>query len=358
MSYVLQFIPDDVRTISWMGNTVEEYIIAGVIFILLLLAFRLFHYTALWRLEALSEKTENEYDDVAIDVIQTIRWWFYVVVSLWLALFSLSVPATMTRAIEVIMIILAVYQVVKAANILVAFFVEKKFEQTSDGQQDSIVALLSKIVKGVVWVLGFLFVLQNLGVDVTSLIAGLGVGGIAIALALQNILSDLFSSFSIYFDKPFTVGDFIAIGDFMGTVEHIGIKTTRVRSMQGEEIILANRELTTARIQNYHDVDEWRDTFSVGVSYDTAPDSLDEIKATIKDVISSMKKVRFDRANATAFGDSAITFDVVFYSKTRDYNTHLANMHAIHTELKRRFDQQGVDIAFPTRTVHLHQANS
>ena len=336
------------------GNTGAEYIVAVISFVLILLAFKLFHHTVLWRLEAMSEKTENDLDDLFIDIVKTIRWWFYIVASLWIAQTMLAVGTVMSRIADAVLIISLVYQVVKAAGLVVDYAVRKKIDGRPDGQSDAIIDLLTKISKFILWVIGFLFVLQNLGIDVTSLIAGLGIGGVAIALALQNILSDLFSSFSIYFDKPFEVGDFIAIGDLMGTVEDIGIKTTRLRSLSGEEIVLANRELTTARIQNYKDTQRWRGTFSVGVTYDTAPETLDEVKQLIQEIADGIETITFERANATKFGDSAINFDVSFYSETGDYTEHMSYMHQLHSRILEAFNERDISIAFPTRTVYMH----
>lgn len=354
MQYINELLPESLRTTEVLSNSIAAYISALVVLVFLVLLFRLFHHFVIWRLETLSDKTDNAVDDLIIDVIKTIHGWFYVYVSFWITLFFLSVPPLVQKAADTILILLLVYQVVRAVGLVIEFFVGKQYGTTSDGQADAVVDLLSKIAKGVVWVIGFLFVLQNLGVNVTSLIAGLGVGGIAVALALQNILSDLFSSFSIYFDKPFVVGDFIQIGELMGIVEDIGIKTTRLRALSGEEIVLANRELTTARIQNYRDTTEWRGALSVGVTYDTAPETLDRVREIIREVAENIDGVRFDRANATKFADSSINFDIVFYSETTDYNEHLAQTHTFHSDLKHRFDEEGIRIAFPTRTVYLH----
>jgi len=356
MNYFLQIIPDSMHGIEFLGNTITEYIIFTILFLLAVCVFRVFHYTALWRLEMFSKQTNNDVDDLFISILKTVTWLFYVYVSFWISLIFLTVPDLIQQTVDSILIILVVYQVVCAVGLIVEYSVSKQFTGVPEGQSEAIIDLLTKLIKGVLWVIGFLFVLQNLGIDVTSLIAGLGIGGIAIALALQNILSDLFSSFSIYFDKPFVVGDFIAIGELMGTVEDIGIKTTRLRALSGEEIILANRELTTARIQNFRNTTEWRGTFSVGVAYDTDSKTLDAIKQILQEIVENKENVRFDRANLTYFAESSINYDVVLYSQTRDYNTHLANIHSILTSVKERFDAENISIAFPTRTVYIHNS--
>jgi len=355
MDLLTSYLSDWFRATSLWGNTMEAYLIAAVAILLVLFVFRMFHYMTLWHLEDLSAKTENDFDDLLIDMLQSVTWWFYIYLSVWIGLFYITLAPLVRTVADSLLIILLVYQVIRAAGYAVEYGVRKQFNQPA-GHEDSIVALLSKLIRGILWALGFLFVLQNLGVDVTSLIAGLGIGGIAIALALQNILSDLFSSFSIYFDRPFQVGDFIAVGEFMGTVEEIGIKTTRLRSLHGEEIVLANRDLTTARIQNYRGMGEWRGSFTVGVSYDTSPELLDRAKELIQETVESADGARFERANITAFGESSINIDAVFYSETGDYNEHLATQHAIHRHVKERLEHEGVTIAFPTRTIYMHNA--
>ncbi|MEX1026591.1 MAG: mechanosensitive ion channel family protein [Candidatus Paceibacterota bacterium] len=345
------FIPGMLEEYTLWGNTANAYLIALIAFLLFFALFRMFHHAVLWRLEVLSGKTSTDLDDLFIDLLKSVCGWFYTLASIYLALLFLTISSLVQDIATVILIVALVYQVVRAAGILVEYSVSKRMG-SNNGQANAMTELLSKVVKTILWALGGLFILSNFGVDITALITGLGIGGIAIALALQNILGDLFSSFSIYFDKPFEVGDFISVNGKMGTVLDIGIKSTRLRSLEGEEIILSNRELSSAQIQNYRDMKEWRGVLPFGVTYATAPDDLDTVKELVTTVITEHDGARLDRANAVRFGESAIEFEVAFYSTTDDFSTHLATQHALITELKRRFEEKGIEIAYPTRTVH------
>jgi small-conductance mechanosensitive channel len=196
-------------------------------------------------------------------------------------------------------------------------------------------------------------VISNLGVDITSLIAGIGIGGIAIALALQNILSDLFSSFSIYFDKPFKVGDFIVVGEHMGSVEKIGIKTTRVRSPQGEEIVIANQELTTARVQNFRRLERRRNLVTLGVTYETPLAKLKKVTGIIEDIINKQKDATFDRVHFQSFGDFSLNYQIVYYVESEEYGVFMDVQQAINFAIMEAFEKEGIEFAYPTQTLYL-----
>ena len=197
--------------------------------------------------------------------------------------------------------------------------------------------------------------LSNLGINVTSLVAGLGVGGIAIAFALQNILNDLFSSFAIYFDKPFVVGDFIKIGEHAGTVEKVGIKTTRIRSTTGEELIISNRELTSARVQNFKRLNERRSIFTIGVVYETTAEKLRRIPSIIQTIIESQSLNRFDRVHFKTFGDFSLNFEVSYYVQTTDYKKFMDTQEIVNLKIVEAFEKEGISMAYPTQTIYLEK---
>jgi small-conductance mechanosensitive channel len=181
------------------------------------------------------------------------------------------------------------------------------------------------------------------------------VGGIAVALAAQNILGDLFSSMSIVLDKPFVLGDFIIVGDLMGTVEKIGLKTTRIKSLSGEQLVFSNSDLLNSRIRNFKRMQERRAVFSIGVTYETPYEKLQTIPATIREVIESQELARFDRAHFASYGDFALVFEIVYYMKRPEYDLYMDTQQAINLELFRRFAESGIAFAYPTQTVHLNK---
>jgi small-conductance mechanosensitive channel len=192
-------------------------------------------------------------------------------------------------------------------------------------------------------------------VNITSLIAGLGIGGVAVALGLQSILSDLFSSFAIHFDKPFLVGDLIMVGDKIGTVERIGIKTTRIRALQGEEIVFGNKQLTDTRIQNYRKMRNRWIVFAIGVSYETPNTVLQEIPALLRTVIESQPKARFDRAHFARFDPSALTFEIAYFVLTDSYRTYMDVQQEINFGILQAFAERKIAPAHPMRVVTMQQ---
>ena len=213
------------------------------------------------------------------------------------------------------------------------------------------------IVKVAVWILGIVFLLSNLGYDVTSIIAGLGIGGIAIALAAQTILGDLFSYFVILFDRPFEIGDFIIIDDKMGVVEYIGIKTTRLRTLSGEQLICSNKDLTDSRVHNYKRMQKRRVVFSIGVTYQTPADVLESIPRLVKEIIEKKDAVIYDRGHFAGFGDFSLNFEFVYYVLSSDYNKYMNTQQEILLNIYRSFENKKIDFAYPTQTIFLEKNN-
>jgi small-conductance mechanosensitive channel len=220
-----------------------------------------------------------------------------------------------------------------------------------DGATATTVTALGYLARMVFWLVILLLALDNFGVDVTTLVTGLGITGIAVALAVQNILGDLLGALSIVVDKPFVVGDTINVDTFTGTVEHIGLKTTRVRSLSGEQIIFSNADLLKARIRNYKRLVERRVVFVTAVRYDTPREKLTRIPAMLKELVLAHQPVRFDRSHFRGFAESALEFETVYFVLTDDYLRYMDIQQAINLEILRRFEQEEIEFAFPTRTI-------
>jgi small-conductance mechanosensitive channel len=203
-------------------------------------------------------------------------------------------------------------------------------------------------------ILVLLAVLDNIpGVDVTTLITGLGIGGIAVALALQNILSDLFASLSISLDRPFAIGDFIIVDEFLGAVEHIGLKTTRIRSLGGEQLVFSNNDLLNSRIRNYKRMKQRRVPFTIGVTYQTPPSKLRKIPDIFKKQLEQFDDVHFDRAHFKAYGAYSLDCEFVYYIHTADYNRYMDIQQVINLGLYEEFEKEGIEFAYPTRTLFI-----
>lgn len=216
--------------------------------------------------------------------------------------------------------------------------------------------VLMPVLKGVAWMVALAFILENMGMEISTILAGLGVAGVAVGIAAQAVLGDLFSYFAILFDRPFRIGDFIVLTpEVRGHIEHIGLKTSRIRSLDGEQIILSNTDLTNSRVKNYRRMTRRRIMFAFGVLYSTPPDKLESLPGTIKSIIDDTPLATFDRAHFRGFGQSSLDFEVVYYVESPDYNEYMDTQQAINLALVRALHDGNMEFAFPTRTIHMER---
>ncbi len=233
-------------------------------------------------------------------------------------------------------------------------FVEKNEESHTQAGLATAVSALRFLTRVAVWSMIVLLIMSNLQINVTTLIAGLGVGGVAVALALQNILGDLFASLSILLDKPFAVGHFIVVDDLTGTVEYVGIKTTRIRSIDGEELIISNSDLLKSRIHNYEHSSERRVLLDVGVTYNTPHEKLKAIPEMVREVVGGVELARFDRARFREYGNSSLNFRIVYFVQSTDYRVYLDVQHEVNLSLFKKFGDAKIQFAFPTQTLYVN----
>ena len=300
--------------------------------------------------EKISSRTENKIDDAVVAMLRSIRPPFYWFLAIYLGLVLLPLPSVAKTVFNGSILAIVLFYAIRAFGIAIDMYLS---QGSLEAQEKTARRFLAALVKGSLWVVAILLLLSNVGVNITSLVAGLGIGGVAIAFALQNILTDLFSSFAIYFDKPFVVGDFIIVGSHMGVVERIGIKTTRLRALQGEEIVISNRELTSTRVQNFHTMQDRRIEMHVGIEYGTPRDVVAGLAQKIRERIEALEGVRVERVHFASFGDSALDFVIVYHVPSGDYTEYMDRQQEINLEIMALFEKEGVGFAFPTRTVHL-----
>lgn len=297
---------------------------------------------------------------IARHVVAKTAGWFLVLVALYVGS-RLLAPTRWTDMIipRVATIGLVVQLGLWATAGLAMFLTLRRARQlATDPSTVAAMDLVGFLMRLFVWTAVVLVLLDNLGVNVTTLIAGLGVGGVAVALAAQNILGDLFSSLSIVLDKPFVVGDFIIIGEYLGSVEHVGLKTTRVRSLSGEQLVFSNTDLLTSRIRNYGRMFERRVVASFRIKYETPVSKVRRIPAMIREIVESQSKVRFDRGHFQALGESALMFEYVYYVLTPAYNDYMDVQQNINLTLLEQLAAEGVEFAYPTQSVFLSGAAS
>ena len=309
----------------------------------------------LWRFASFAERTRNRLDDYLAELFKKTKLFFLAAVGLYAALRFVDVPDAVRTVIGRIAFILLLLQLAIWGNHFITVYIRKyrdaKIEE--DAGAVTTIQAVGFVGKLGLFVIILLLALDNLGIDVTALIASLGIGGIAIALAVQNVLGDLFASLSIVLDKPFVVGDFLIVGDHLGSVERIGLKTTRLRSLSGEQLVFSNSDLLGSRIRNFRRMYERRGAFEVGVTYQTTREQLEAIPGMIRTSVEAQDNTRFDRSHFKSFGDFALVFETVYYVLVPDYNIYMDVQQAINLELVRRFEEEGIEFAYPTQTLHV-----
>ena len=342
---------------SFLQNSVLDYLIFLATFLIGIFVIKILKGISLHRLKAWSKKTATTIDDFLIQIVEKnlIPLLYFGV--LYFAFKSLTLSPSLGKVIDISVAIILTFFSVRFLAALIDYSLDIYWtkKEIDVNRQRSLKGIL-KIIKFLVWAAGVTFLLDNLGFKISTVIAGLGIGGIAVALAAQTILGDLFSYFTIFFDRPFEIGDFIIVGDFLGTIEHIGIKTTRVRSLSGEQLVFSNTDLTNSRIKNYKRMDKRRVVFRLGVTYQTTLEQLKEIPGIIKDTINNVSNTVFDRAHFFSYGDFSLVFEVVYYVKSRDYNMYMDIQQEINFIIKEEFEKRGIEFAYPTQTLFLEKA--
>ena len=336
-----------------LGNTLSDYLHALVALCIALGLSLCLKYVVISRLKVLAEHTKTNLDDFFVSLLASMNLPFYIAVSLYIAVQFLVLHPAIKKIIDAIFVICVVYQLITVGLIFLDYSLAKKVKEANGSSIEHMKDMIQLVIKVSLWVIGLLFILSNLGVNITSLVAGLGIGGIAVALAVQNILGDLFSYFAIYLDRPFVKGDLIVTGTEIGVIERVGVKTTRIRALQGEEIIISNSELTSSRIQNFKKMEERRIVFTFGVVYETPLEKLEKIPQQVQDVIIATERARFDRAHLLTLGDSAYMFEVAYYVQSVNYDDYMDVHQAILFRIIGLCAQENIEFAFPTQTLHL-----
>ncbi len=339
-------------------NTFKAWLIALGVALLAYIALSMLKRIVGRKAAAFAQRTSTEVDDFVAELIHRTKFFFLFLISLYLGSHFLSLPDSLKQALSRLAVLVFLIQFAIWGNALFESWRERVRRQKKEEDPASLTTYtaLGFLVRLGLWTIVLLLALDNFGIDITALVAGLGIGGIAVALAVQNILGDLFASMSILLDKPIVVGDFIVVDNLMGTVDHIGLKTTRLRSLGGEQLIFANNDLLKSRIRNYKRMEERRAMFSVGVVYQTPPDKLAAIPGMIQEIINTQESARFDRSHFKTFGNFSLDFETVYYIKSPDYYTYMNIQQAINLAIFRRFQAEGIEFAYPTQTIFVDRS--
>ena len=338
----------------FLGNTTKEWAIAISIIVGSILLLRLIKKIVVTQLKRWSQRTNTTIDDFLVLSIERSVLPFFYILMIYSGLSYLSLGEKTQNVLRIALLVAGTFFTIRLITSVITYMVENFARTQVDAEIKRKQARgIIIIVNIIIWIMGTVFLIDNLGYDITTLVAGLGIGGIAIALAAQAVLGDLFSYFVIFFDKPFEIGDFIIIGDKMGTVEYIGIKTTRIRALSGEQLVISNTDLTNSRVQNYKRMEKRRVVFSIGVLYETAADKLKKIPGIIKSTIESQPDLQFDRVHFSAFGDFSLNFEIVYYISGADYNLYMDRQQAINLAIFEQFQKEKIGFAYPTQKIFI-----
>lgn len=340
-------------------NCVKDYLIAILAFVLTLIAIKIFKQVVLKKLKGIAAKTKTEIDDLIIKTVDRVGWPLYLILALYVALQFIKVPWIVDTVLGYASVIIVIYYVIRGILDIAEYYI-RKLMLGPGGEKRKDVSLVKLLINGVkyaLWVVALILILELFGYNINTLIAGLGIFGLTFAFAFQHVLADVFASFTIFVDKPFQTGDFIIVGDDLGVVGKIGIKSTRIQTLQGEELIMSNRELTEARVHNYKKMKKRRIVFNFGVTYATPTEKLRKIPGIVKEVIGGIDMAEIDRVHFFKFGDFSLIFEVVYYVETGDYNRYMDIQQAINLGIKGRFEEEGIEMAFPTQTLYINRVD-
>lgn len=344
---MMDWLPEHWSKVRFANNALVEWVVAIGAAVLVAALMRIIQGLVVGRLAKASKRTETRVDDLFVSVLRGTSPLFHLALGVVAARNLLRLPPGAQELIHVSLTLVFAYQTGvwgnRAAGGLVAIWATGR----DRGQQATMAAGLSFLARLVIWTFVLLLALSNLGIELSAVIAGLGVGGVAAALAVQSTLGDLFAGVSMYFDRPFDIGDAVGIDTLRGTVTKIGIKTTRIQSLDGEELVLPNGEIAKSRIRNFARMKERRVLFRFGLEYDLPVSKIERAGEIVREVIGRRDGVRLDRVHFVALGSSSLEFEVVYYVPVPDYAVYLDHQQAINLEIYRRFADDGIAFSHP-----------
>lgn len=339
----------------YFNNTVSDYLIFLSVLVVGLILTVIIKRILLKHVGNSAIKTEDMTDNILVQAIKKFIMPVMLLIILHFSTGILILSSALNKIIGIIILAgIVILGAIFASAVAVLLF--NKYWQKNEKNLGAVsVRWIEKAIKFIIWIIAIFLFMENAGIKVNTLLAGVGIGGVAIAFAAQAVLADVFAFFSIIFDKPFEVGDCIFTGGFMGTVEHVGIKTTRLRSINGEQLVFSNTTLTSSYLQNFKRMETRRVIFKIGVTYDTASKQLKEIPGIIKNIIDNIENTTFDRVHFCEFADFSLNFEIVYYVLSSDYYVYMDVLQAINLQIKEAFDKQGIEFAFPTQTLYLQK---
>ena len=361
---LLSSIDKGIAEVFGLSEFYSAIIVSALVFILFLIFGYVIEHVFEHYFKKLAKKTKTKLDD---EILKNVKKPIYILVLFFgisFAYINLKSYSTFDSGtlnliediLQLIQILLIAYTFTRVTNVIFAWYAEKQEKKKKTSKH--ILYVFRAVFNGIVYMIAFFVFMAIKEIDLTGLAIGGAAGAIVIGFALQSVLSDFFSAFSIYFDRPFEIGDYIVVGEYSGTVTKIGMKSTRVQLLQGEELVLPNSELTKASVRNFKKMRKRRINFSFGVTYNTPTNKLKKIPDIIKGIINPEKLEhvdRLDRVHFTEFGDFSLNFEIVYYMKSQDYVKYRDSQQAINLAIKEAFEKEGIEMAFPTQTIYVEK---
>jgi small-conductance mechanosensitive channel len=343
-----------------LGNQMRAWIAAGAVFLVVFAALILLKLFVGRHLTKIARRTPNQIDDLVVDLLSRTRVLVMATLAMYAATLLLKVPDDKARLLRSVTAVVFLLQGALWGNRLITFWLTSYLSRRGeiDPAGRTTISTLGFVGRLLLWVTLLLLALDNLGIKVTGLITGLGIGGLAVALAAQEVLKDLFASLAIALDKPFLIGDAVTIGDFSGTVEFIGIKTTRIRSVNGEQIVIPNSDIIGSRLRNFGRMEERRVVLKLGLVYGTPAERVERAIEIVTEVVTAREGVRQDRVHFRDLGEFALSIEAVYFVTSADYRDYMDRQQEINLEILRRFAAEGIVFAYPTHTVILDRNGS
>jgi small-conductance mechanosensitive channel len=336
---------------TFYGNTPRAWITALVVLAVIAGALLIARRILRNRVARLASRTATDLDDLVVGLLGRTHALFLVLVALSAASLVLTLPAATRASVRIALVTGLIAQMAFWGNELIVFWARRLALAQAGTASQGTVAAMTFAGRLLLWIVLLLLLLDNFGVQIATLVATLGVGGIAVALAAQSVLGDLLAAVSIYLDQPFVIGDFIIFDDILGSVQYVGLRSTRIQSLFGEQVIISNSDLLKTRVHNYKRMAERRITFQIGVAYGTPADAVARIPQIIREAVEAQATVRFDRSHFQGYGDSALNFETVFYVLSPDYNVYMDILQAINLTILRRFEEEQIAFGHPLRMI-------
>lgn len=343
---------------DYYGNSIQNYLISVGMILGGMLIIRLFRKSILIRLKKWASTTETNFDDYVVSAVERFILPMLNVGVMYLAVKYLNLGEEGSKVLRNAFVVAFTFYAIRLGTSSLKILLES-YAKRQEGGEEKVKQLkgIMIVINIIIWSLGAVFLFDNLGYNVTAIVTGLGIGGLAVALAAQTILGDLFNYFVIFFDRPFEIGDYIVVDDKKGNVEYVGIKTTRIKSLTGEQIIISNSDLTNSRVHNFKRMERRRIVFNIGVTYQTTPEQLRAIPDIIRKIIVDQKDAQIDRCHFSSFGDSSLNFETVYYVTEPDYAKYMDIQQSINLQVFDAFYKEKIDFAYPTQTLFIEKSS-